>query len=602
MPTSVIFRSLRHAAAASYKLTLEQEMFRRSIRRKIVGIAMGLVVLMVATSVLSMVMAGKVGHLLDELSNKYIQAYGDLARANIRSLERSLALRRMVIAKMQNPPDEAAYAERLHSYQQMQNEVEQQADAARKLIASIIDDPSTPSDNVALTRIDTNIDNAVNELHRHLNQESGQLLGQLEARDFVEARRTLARTDQARDEFNQKLDQVRADMLGQVDASAAVVLRNQQHAIVITIVVTALAAALGLLFAILVSGGITRPVRLLLEGTREIEAGHLDRSIEVITGDEIGQLSAAFNRMVEQLRHKERIRETFGRYIDPRVVEGLLNQPKLAAAEGQRRVMTVMFCDMKGFTTLSEGMTPQGLVKVMNRYLSTMSEPIRSHGGVIDKYIGDAIMAYWGPPFVEETDEGQFACLAAVEMIKRIARLRQEVTELLGVRVLPTECDVRIGVATGEALVGSIGSDIMMNYTVMGDTVNLAARLEAANKLYGSRSLIAEATVAKTDDTIQFREIDRLMVVGQSQPQAVFELLGRKDELTPKQDLLRTRYADGLAAYRAQHWEKARTAFAAVLEAVPTDGPAMTLLRRIDTLQQHPPRDEWDGAWRLENK
>jgi Tar ligand binding domain homologue len=115
-------------------------MFRRSIRRKIVGIAMGLVILMVATSVLSMVMAGKVGHLLDELSNKYIQAYGDLARANIRSLERSLALRRMVIAKMQNPPDEAAYTERLHSYQQMENEVEQETDAARKLIASIIAD------------------------------------------------------------------------------------------------------------------------------------------------------------------------------------------------------------------------------------------------------------------------------------------------------------------------------------------------------------------------------------------------------------------------------------------------------------------------------
>jgi HAMP domain-containing protein len=302
----------------------------------------------------------------------------------------------MVIAKMQNPPDEASYAERLQIYQQMENEVEQQASAARKLIASIIDDPSTPSDDVALTRIDTNIDNAVNELHRHLNQESGRLLSELDARDFVEARRTLVRTDEARDEFNQKIEQIRADTLGQVNASASVVLRNQQHAIVITIVVTALAAALGLLFAILVSGGITRPVRLLL--TREIEAGHLDRSIEVISGDEIGQLSAAFNRMVEQLRHKERIRETFGRYIDPRVVEGLLNQPKLAAAEGQRRVMTVMFCDMKGFTMLSEGMTPQGLVKVMNRYLSTMSEPIRGHGGVIDKYIGDAIMAYWGRP------------------------------------------------------------------------------------------------------------------------------------------------------------------------------------------------------------
>ena len=563
---------------------------------------MGLVILMVATSVLSMVMASEVGHLLDELSNKYIPAYGHLARANIRSLERSLAMRRMVIAKMQNPPDEASFTERLQIYQQTQNKVEEEADAARKLIASIIDDVSTPSDNVALTRIDTNIDNAVNELHRHLDRENAQLMSQLEAKDFVEARNTLTLTDQARDEFNQRIDQIRADMLAQVNASASVVLRNQQHAILITIVVTALAAALGLLFAILVSGGITRPVRLLLEGTREVEAGHLDRSIEVITRDEIGQLSAAFNRMIEQLRHKERIRETFGRYIDPRVVEGLINQPKLAAAEGQRRVMTIMFCDMKGFTTLSEGMTPQGLVKVMNRYLSTMSEPIRRHGGVIDKYIGDAIMAYWGPPFVEETDEGQFACLAASEMIKRIAPLREEVTELLGVRVIPTECDVRIGVATGEALVGSIGSEIMMNYTVMGDTVNLAARLEAANKLYGSRSLIAEATVAKTDDTIQFREVDRLMVAGRTQPQAVFELLGRKDELTPKQDLLRTRYADGLLAYRAQRWEQARAAFHAVLEAAPTDGPSATLLSRIDHVQEHPPGADWDGAWRLENK
>ncbi|MFZ2077197.1 MAG: adenylate/guanylate cyclase domain-containing protein [Xanthobacteraceae bacterium] len=577
-------------------------MFRTSIRRKIVGIAMGLVVLMVATSVLSMVTASKVGHLLDELSNKYIPAYGHLARANIRSLERSLALRRMAMAKMQNHPDEASYTERLQIYQQSENKIEEEADAARKLIASIIADVSTPSDDVALTRIDTKIDNAVNDLNRHLNQESAQLLSQLESKDFDEARRTLARTDEVRDEFNQKLDQIRAEMLGQVNASASVVLRNQQRAILITIVVTALAAALGLLFAILVSGGITRPVRLLLQSTREVEAGHLDRSIEVITADEIGQLSAAFNRMVEQLRHKERIRETFGRYIDPRVVEGLINQPKLAAAEGQRRVMTIMFCDMKGFTTLSEGMTPQGLVKVMNRYLSTMSEPIRRHGGVIDKYIGDAIMAYWGPPFVEEADENQFACLAATEMIKRIGTLRKEVTELLGVRVLPTECDVRIGVATGEALVGSIGSEIMMNYTVMGDTVNLAARLEAANKLYGSRSLIAEATVAKTDDAIQFREIDRLMVAGQTQPQAVFELLGRKDELTAKQDLLRTRYADGLLAYRAQRWDEARAAFHAVLEAVPTDGPSATLLSRIDRLQQHAPGADWDGSWRLENK
>src|SRR6185295_9473796 len=145
-------------------------------------------------------------------------------------------------------------------------------------------------------------------------------------------------------------------------------------------------------------------------GARAVEAGKLDETLVATSRDEIGHLTLAFNRMVEQLRLKERIRETFGKYIDPRVVEGLIDGPALAV-DGQRRVMTVLFCDMKGFTSVSEGMTPQGLVKVMNRYLSTMSEPIRLHRGIIDKYIGDAIMAYWGPPFIDEGDEARLACL-----------------------------------------------------------------------------------------------------------------------------------------------------------------------------------------------
>src|SRR5205823_10925389 len=119
-----------------------------------------------------------------------------------------------------------------------------------------------------------------------------------------------------------------------------------------------------------------------------------------------------------------------------RVAQDLLDQPGVVATQGQRRVMTVMFCDMKGFTTLSEGVTPQGLVKIMNRYLSIMSEPIRSHRGVIDKYIGDAIMAYWGAPFVEEADQAHFACLAAIDMLERVGALRQELPELLGVHAL----------------------------------------------------------------------------------------------------------------------------------------------------------------------
>ena len=306
-------------------------------------------------------------------------------------------------------------------------------------------------------------------------------------------RRSLARADALRDELDDKIDAVRGEMVKVSYGAIAKIRSEQTQAVLISMIVTVLAAIVGLVFANLVSGGISRPVRKLLEGTRAVEAGRLDQSIDVTTGDEIGQLAAAFNRMVLQLRDNERIRETFGKYIDPRVVEGLIDRPNLTAAEGQRRVMTVMFCDLKGFTSLSEGMTPQGLVKVMNRYLSIMSEPIRSNRGIIDKYIGDGIMAYWGPPFVDEADHARFACLAAVEMIERISTLRREIPELLGVLGTPMEtCDLRIGVATGEALVGSIGSDVMMSYTVMGDVVNLASRLEAANKAYGTRNLISE--------------------------------------------------------------------------------------------------------------
>ena len=544
-------------------------MIRQSIKRQIVSIAVGLIILMIFTSALSMVMAGKVGHLLDELTMRYIPAYGHLARTDIRSDERALALRRMIIAKMQEPPDEAGYAAQLNVFQAKSSEVGQEAAAARKLIAAIIEDVSTPSDNAALARIDSRIETAVSDLSRHLNDETAQLFARLDARDLPEVRRSLPRVDSLRDEFNQKIDAIRRDMLAQVYVSTATIIRNQQRAIWISAIVTALAAILGLTVSIMISDGITRPVRRLLEGTRAVQAGQLNGSIDITTRDEIGQLTAAFNRMVEQLRRNERIRETFGKYIDPQIVEWLIDRPALSGVEGNRRVMTMLFCDMKGFTSLSEGVTPQGLVKLMNHYLSTMSAPIRKHKGIIDKYIGDSIMAYWGPPFTEDADQARLACLAAIDMLGRVALMRAELPGLLGMRFIPNECDIRIGIATGEVLVGSIGSELMMSYTVMGDTVNLASRLEMANKIYGSRSLVSEATIAVAGTAIEAREIDQLVVVGQTVAQKVFEIIGREGELNEKQLTMRSRYSEGLTAYRARNWDEARRAFQSALESGP---------------------------------
>ena len=391
---------------------------------------------------LSMVMVGRVGHLLDELTARYIPANAHLTRINTLSLERALALRRMVIAKMQEPPDEMGYKRRKQIYDAKDADVDGEAQAASTLINAIIDDTSTPSDNAALARIESRIDSLVSDTRRHLKQELGQLLSELDARDFAAVRHSLAQVDALRDEFNDRIDAIRNEMVKASYGAIATIRSEQTQAVLTSAVVTLLAAIVGLIFANLVSGGIIRSVRQLLEGTRAVEAGQLDQSIDVTTVDEIGQLAGAFNRMVVQLRENQRVRETFGKYIDPRVVEGLIDNPTLAGAEGQRREMTVLFCDLKGFTSLSEGMTPQGLVKVMNRYLSIMSEPIRTNRGIIDKYIGDGIMAYWGPPFVGEADHARLACLAAIQMIERIATLRREIPELLGVRGTPMEtCD-----------------------------------------------------------------------------------------------------------------------------------------------------------------
>jgi class 3 adenylate cyclase len=571
-------------------------MFRPSIKRKIVGIAIGLIVLMVVTSILSIFLATQVGHLLEELTSRYIPAYGHLARVNVRSLERALALRRMVLAKMQDPPDDEDYASRRKTFEELGGEIDREATSARELILAIIADPSTPSDNASLGRLEYRIQTVTDDLRGRMNREIPTLLSHFDKREFDQARLILERIDSLRDEFTTKIDAIRSDMLMQVFASANNVIRDQHRAIIISAMLTALAAAVGLAFAVIVSGGITRPVLTLLQRARDVEAGHLDKAIVVTGRDEIAQLAQAFNNMVEQLRQNARIRETFGRYIDPQIVKGLIDQSSIAA-EGQRRTMTVMFCDMKGFTTMSEGMTPRGLVQVMNRYFSTMSEPIRAQRGIIDKYIGDAIMAYWGPPFVDAADEVRLACQAALDMLGRVAPLRDELPELLGVKSLQINCDVRIGIAAGDVLVGSIGSELMMSYTVMGDAVNLASRLEHANNAYGTRILVSEQVAVPLGSEFEFREIDRLLVAGQSLPLSAFELLSRKGELTPAQARLRPLYAKGLEAYRARRWSEARDAFDEALRAAPDDGPSLTLLNRLERIELDPPPEGWDGSW-----
>ena len=317
------------------------------------------------------------------MTNVYIPAYGNLARTNIRSLERALALRRRVIEELQSPSNDEIAGIR-NEFDAKGVEVEREAQAARAVIHDLIEKGETFGNATALAQLGDHIDFSDGRYPPRTQRRDrapayGTRYGSAKATDD-----SLQRVDALRDDLNQKLNSIRADMLAIVKADAAMTVHKQRQAMLIAAILTALAAALGLVFAALVSSGMARPVRRLLEGARAVEAGRLDETLTVTSQDEIGHLTTAFNRIVEQYQ-QEAAAQPFRQHVDPRIVEGLIDRPMLAA-DGQRRVMTVLFCDVKGFSGASEGMTPQGLVKVMNRYFSAMSAPIRHHGGVIDKY------------------------------------------------------------------------------------------------------------------------------------------------------------------------------------------------------------------------
>jgi class 3 adenylate cyclase len=344
--------------------------------------------------------------------------------------------------------------------------------------------------------------------------------------------------------------------------------------------------------------GVVRPVRRLVTATRAVAAGELDLPPTPVTSrDEIGELTASFNQMVQDIKLKGVIRDLFGKYMDPRVVDQLIKSPERLELEGSRQDMSVAFSDMQGFTNLSERLTPTALVNLVNRYLSTLSDAIRLQGGVIDKYIGDAIMAYWGPPFTSPDDHALRACRAALDQLVRFREFADALPEIVGVHGLPP-VGLRIGIASGDVVVGSIGSDFARGYTLIGDRVNLAARIEKVTRLYDVPILISERTAVLAAEAIETREIDTIQVRGKAEPQRVFELLCRKGELDGDGAALRTAYGEALAAYRAGHWAAAKERFAACLALRAGDGPSKLFLARIAQLESRAPGGAWDGIWR----
>jgi len=252
-------------------------------------------------------------------------------------------------------------------------------------------------------------------------------------------------------------------------------------------------------------------------------------------------------------------------------------------------LMTVMFSDVRGFTSISERLTPTQLVLLLNEYLTAMSDVIMAHWGTVDKYEGDAIMAFWGRPY-PQADHAARACRSCLQMMERLGELNRN-WRGEGKQAL----DIGVGLNTGPMVVGNMGSNKRFNYTVMGDAVNLGSRLEGQNKEYGTHIIISQGTYEEVREEFLCRELDLIRVKGKLKPVAIYELMGPVTERQKCQPLL-TVFAEGLAAYRAGKFEEALQVFQEILSAYPNDGPSKLFAKRSGLYVEAPP-PAWDGVF-----
>jgi adenylate cyclase len=568
---------------------------RTSIYGKIFGIAIGLILLMVVVAVASSLLVNQVRRQLLIQSELLIPINHAVAAIESNILEQEVQLERLHRLHVMAGVDPAAVASTKTRLEELHASNGDLFLTAYDLVSGANLEDVVQSAQVEMVRVRTLIQ-GIEQAYRNYYGHSRTIISLIDQGREGEVPVLDELTAGEETELDVALDALRDESERFVDEAIGASAKREAWLSMMILALTGGAILLGLPAAAVVTRGLVAPVRRLMSGVQAVRAGDLAFDVAVQSRDEIGQLALGFKEMVAGLRAKKQITETFGTYIDPRVVARLIEDPELAKPVGDRRTMTVFFSDIAGFTKISTELTAPALVRLLNRYFTMMTAPIRARGGVIDKYIGDAIMAYWGPPFVEAGTQATDACEAALGQLSQLAAFQREVPEILGLRAHAPEINLRVGLATGPLVVGTVGSDVSRNYTVIGEPVNLAARLESVGKLYQVSLVVDEATRAAANG-FRFRELDQVRVALSAEPVRIFELRGRAED--DGDDALIAPFERALVAYRGRAFEEAEAGFLACLEIDPSDGASRLYLDRLAALRNAPPGDDWDGVWDL---
>ncbi len=447
---------------------------RLTIRFKILIVTATLLLIFALTDFLSIRLSKGVVNELDTITDYFVPLSAIASKIDVETDEFELNLRRLIqestLESSRLAPIVARQIELGKRLEQEFNEVAQLIDAAIK------DERNEVMERVELARIAGRFSMIRRDVKPFVQLGSTVLEAIREERS-ADAQRLSLGFSAFEESFGPDLAEIRVAVNQLTRGSALDAQRRQAHVLELSVGLFCVAALFGFgLFSVLthrLDGALQR----LLHATHAVEAGQLSIELRVTSTDEIGQLAQSFNHMIIELRAKEHIKDTFGKYMDPRIVSGLIGTSGEHAATAERRIITVFFSDIKSFSSISEQLTASAMVNLLNAYFTAVTQAIRDHRGIVDKYIGDGVMAFWSPPFSPGDQHATDACLAALLQQEAIVAFRRELPQLLGLRRNVPDFKVRMGLATGEVVIGTIGSETARSYTVIGDIVNTASRL-----------------------------------------------------------------------------------------------------------------------------
>ncbi len=572
--------------------------FRQTIAAKIFGLAIILLLLTIALAGFLLFEVTRTKRDLTVVAHFDVPLTQSVARLDQFGLRRRLAFERWFGALNAAEPNNEIITEATENYALFTRKLAEEFSTARGIIAAY---PGNMAGREMLAEVRTLLDQ-IEPAYQVISTRQREIIDMQLAGQHEKANQHVNLLNDLQRAVQNQRESVNSKMRDWSAAATRATEQRERRVFWLTIAATASTVLLGMAVAALITNRLSRPVRSLATAMRDVQQGNLNVKLPVSSTDEVGRLTDSFNFFVKELRSKEQLKQTFGKYIDPRILEYMLAQPGLEAMASGRREMTVMFADLVGFTSLSEELTPLLMVTLLNRHFGLQALAVQEHHGVVDKFVGDAIMAFWGPPFVKPEEHAVLACRAALAQSVALETLRRELPQITGLRKNVPTIELCIGICTGEVVVGNIGSENTRSYTVMGDTVNVAARLERANRIYGTQILVGEITAQAIGSQFEMREIDTIFVKGKTETTRAFELMSAAGQLPEELIRLRGCYEKARRAYLAQEWDLAEGTFRECLQIRPSDGASRVFLERIQVLRRNPPGDDWDGAWQLAEK